>query len=72
MGIGETLCRALAKLVMRAAGDQAKTVYGNLQICAGLKANIEGATHVMGQRRLERGRGRKREEEVEESAKEEE
>ena len=30
MGIGETLRRALAKLVMRAAGDQAKTVGGPL------------------------------------------
>ena len=29
--IGETLRRALAKLVMRAAGEQAKTAYGNLQ-----------------------------------------
>ena len=38
MGIGETLRRALYKLVMRAAGDQAKTVCGNLQLCAGLEA----------------------------------
>ena len=48
MGIGETLHRALAKLVMRAAGDQAKTVCGNLQQCAGLKSGIEGATHAVG------------------------
>ena len=34
--IGETLRQALAKLVMRAVGDQAKTAYGNLQLCAGL------------------------------------
>ena len=32
----ETLPRALAKLVMREAGYQAKTVCGNLQLCAGL------------------------------------
>ena len=44
VGIGETLRRALAKLVMRAAGEQAKSTYGNLQLCAGLKADIEGAT----------------------------
>ena len=44
VGIGETLRRALAKLVMRAAGDQAKTACGNLQLCAGLEAGIEGAT----------------------------
>ena len=48
MGIGETLRRALAKLVMRAAGEQAKTACGNLQLCAGLEAGIEGATHTVG------------------------
>ena len=61
MGIGETLCRVLAKLVMRAAGDQEKTPCGNLQLCAGLEAGIEGATHTMGQRRLEKVRGRQQE-----------
>ena len=61
--IGETICRALDKLVLRAAGDQAKIVCGNLQLCAGLKAGIEGATHALGQRRTERVRGRRREEE---------
>ena len=50
MGIGETLRRDLAKLIMRAAGDQVKTSCGNLQLCAGLEAGIEGATHVVGQR----------------------
>ena len=30
VGIGETLRWALAKIVMRASGDQAKTVCGNL------------------------------------------
>ena len=40
VGIGEMLCRALAKIVMRAAGEQAKTACGNLQMCAGLKAGI--------------------------------
>ena len=54
MGIGEKLRRALAKLVMRAAGEQAKTACGNLQLCAGLEAGIEGATHAVGQRRVER------------------
>ena len=48
VGIGETLRRALAKLVMRAAGEQAKTACGNLQLCAGLEAGIEGATHAVG------------------------
>ena len=52
VGIGETLHRALAKLVTRAAVDQAKKACGNLQLCAGLEAGIEGATHAVGQRRL--------------------
>ena len=53
VSIGETLCRALAKLVMRAVGEQAKTACGNLRLCAGLKAGIEGATHAVVQRRVE-------------------
>ena len=40
VGIGETLRRALAKLVMRATGEQAKTACRNLQLCAGLDAGI--------------------------------
>ena len=32
VGIGETLRRALAKLVMKVAGEQAKTACGNLQL----------------------------------------
>ena len=72
MGIGETLRRALAKFVMRAAGDQAKTACGNLQLCAGLKAGIEGATHTVGQRRLERVRARRVETEDEAAAEAEE
>ena len=59
MGIEETLRRDLAKLVMRAAGDQAKTACGYLQLCAGLEAGIEGSTHAVGQRRLERVRVRR-------------
>ena len=38
--IGETLRRDLGKLVMRAAGYQAKTACGNLQLSSGLKAGI--------------------------------
>ena len=65
VGIGETLRRALAKLVMRAAGEQAKTACGNLQLCSGLEAGIEGATHAVGQRRLDRVLARRGEEEGE-------
>ena len=58
VGIGETLRQALAKLVMRAAGDQAKTVCGNLQLRAGLEAGIERGTHAVGKQRLVRLRER--------------
>ena len=40
VGIGETLRRALAELVMRAAGEQAKTACGNIQLCTGFEAGI--------------------------------
>ena len=53
VGIGETLHHSVAKLVMRAAGDQAKTVYGRLQLCAGLETDIEGTTHDVAQRQRE-------------------
>ena len=54
VGIGETLCRAIAKLIMRAVGDEAKMAYGSLQLCAVLEAEIEGAAHAVAQRRQER------------------
>ena len=50
VGIGETLRRALDKLVMREAGYQANTVFGNLQLFTGLEASIEGSNHAVGQR----------------------
>ena len=55
------LCRALAKLVMRAAGDQTKTPCVNLQMCAGLKASLEGAAHAVGQRKRKRSEPSRRE-----------
>ena len=72
VGIGETSRRALDTLVMRAAGDKVKTACGNLQLCAGLKAGIEGATDTVGQRRLERVQGRRFEEEEADDSEEEE
>ena len=63
VGIGETIRWDLDKLIMRAAGDQAKTACGNIQLCTGLKAIIEGATHAVFQKRLERARARQSEEE---------
>ena len=72
VGIRETLCRALAKLVMREAGEQAKTACRNLQLCVGLKAGIEEATHAVGQRRVERVWAQRAETEEEESTEAEE
>ena len=56
---------------LRAAGDKAKTACGNLQLCSGLEAGIEGATHTVGQQRLKRVRVRQREEEEVEGSEEE-
>ena len=57
--IGEALHRALAKIVMRAAGEQAKTACDNIQLCAGLYSRIEVGTHAVGQRQLEGVRQRR-------------
>ena len=54
VGIRETLRCALTKLVMRAAGGQAKISCGKLQLCTGLESSIEGATHSVGQQILDR------------------
>ena len=72
MGIGETLHQALAKLVMRVAGDLTKTAGENLQLCVGLKAGIEGATHAVGQQRIEQVRARRRKEMAVDGASDEE
>ena len=40
VGIGETLCRAITKLVMRVAGDQTKTDCGSIKLYAGIEARI--------------------------------
>ena len=61
VGIGETLRRSLAKIFMRAAGEQVKTACVNIQLCAGLEAGIEGAKNSVGQRILERVRRRRQE-----------
>ena len=63
MGGGETFRRGLAKLVMRAADNQSKTACGSFQLCAGLEAGIEGATHAVGQQRIDRVVSRRIEEE---------
>ena len=70
--IGETLRQVLDKLIMRAAGDQSNTACGNPQMCAGLKDNLEGATHAVGQLILERTWHRRSVEEAESAEEEEE
>ena len=60
VGIERTLRWDLAKLIMRAARDQAKMSCGNLQICIGLESGMEGATHAAGQSILKRLRERRR------------
>ena len=62
MVIGETLHQALAKLVMRASGYQAKTACGNLQLCAGFKCGIQGAAHAVVHRKRKSTVMRRREE----------
>ena len=52
VGIGEMLLQVLVKLVIRSSVNQANTVCGNLQLCTGLDAGIEGETHAVGQRRV--------------------
>ena len=54
MKIRETLFQALAKLILITAGEQAKTVWGNLHLYAVLDAGIEGETHDVGGSKRER------------------
>ena len=47
MGCGESFCRYVAKLVIRAAGKKAALACGNKQLCSGLDSGIEGTVHGM-------------------------
>ena len=49
VGIGEVYRRLLAKCVLEAVGHQATAAAGNLNLCAGLPAGIEGAIHAVRQ-----------------------
>ena len=64
MGIADMLHQALDKIVMRAVGYQTETACGNLQLYAGIEPGIEGATHAVGKRRLEKERKRRSKEEA--------
>ena len=57
MGIRGMFRWDLPKLVMRAAGDQSNTSYGNLQLCARLEDGIEGVNHAVAQRESKGQRG---------------
>ena len=54
VGIGETLCRAVSKLEIRAVGNQAKRACGSLQLSAGLEDGKEEVTQAVAQIRWER------------------
>jgi hypothetical protein len=47
VGIGEIYRRLIPKCVLEVCGSQATTVCGNLNLCAGLLAGIEGAVHAV-------------------------
>ena len=47
VGMGETHRRLMAKCVVAAIGDSATISCGNVNLCAGLSAGIEGALHAM-------------------------
>ena len=46
IGIGDIWRRLLAKCVLKVTGAEAKDACGNMQMCAGLEAGIEGAVHA--------------------------
>ena len=46
VGIGEIWRRLFAKTVLILAGEEAKEVCGDEQLCAGLEAGIEGGIHA--------------------------
>jgi hypothetical protein len=47
IGIGEIYRRLLAKCLLKVAGAEATAAAGNLNLCAGLAAGIEGAVHAV-------------------------
>ncbi|WP_288991944.1 hypothetical protein, partial [uncultured Marinobacter sp.] len=49
VGIGEVYRHLMAKCVLKVAGHQATDAAGNLNLCAGLSAGIEGAIHAVRQ-----------------------
>ena len=50
LGIGEVWRRGLAKCILVICGEDAKSACGSTNLCAGLKAGIEGALHAVSAR----------------------
>ena len=48
MDTRETFCRDFAKIFLKEAGDQFKMVFGNIHMCVGMEAVIEGGNHTVG------------------------
>lgn len=47
VGVGETLFRMMAKLVLKLTGEEATAACGVHQLCAGLEAGIEGGGYTL-------------------------
>ena len=47
VGCGEIMRRLMAKVVIASCGEEATEACGNVNLCAGLKAGIEGAYHAI-------------------------
>ena len=47
VSMGETWQRIFAKCILRIMGAKATNAYNDDQLCAGLKAGVDGAVHVV-------------------------
>ena len=47
MWVGSSTKRLIAKCTLKVIGDDAKAACGNVNLCAGLEAGIEGALHAV-------------------------
>ena len=47
LGVGSSTKRLIAKCTLKVIGDDTKAACGNVNLCAGLEAGIEGALHAV-------------------------
>ena len=47
IGVASVASRTVAKCLLKVVGDDAKAACGNVNLCAGLEAGIEGALHAV-------------------------